>query len=365
MNEFKSTNLNSCMDPVPAYTPIPLIAIAALRSLTGDEFKAIAALCYASFNQQQSQLTVEQLVGLSGIAPHQIKPILHRLSRRGWVLQVGLLYQLTQPPIEGSEPFNPALGIRPARVNMQSLYPEGPWLTERGLLDEQFVRDRAEVWQKGNHSHAQSFGQMAIEDVMGAVCKYYAKPANHGSLEIDWQSYCAKHQRYLQNVQQRIQAGVEIEATEQTAILQKLPIVLQESQPIYESPLLNGSLSEFSQYESSQYESPRFLSQQEPLHAESALVPEALVPDALVPDAQIPKVLMQRALASSGDRWTETRPSRPPMDKIEQVRLWLSDPVLRSEGVRKAQHFGYTLIYNDCGVAIGAEDPQFDAATEF
>ncbi|MEB3292203.1 MAG: hypothetical protein VKJ24_03505, partial [Synechococcales bacterium] len=169
------------MDPVHAYTPIPLAAIADLRTLTGDELKVIVTFCYYSFNQTQPQLTVERVAGLAGIAPPKIKPILYRLVRRGWLLQTDALYQLAQPllaqpllaqpqlapsmpqpiaqPIAEIPPraevpcvsvLSPALAVRPARVNVQTLYPEGPWLTERGLLDEQFVRDRAEVWQKGN-----------------------------------------------------------------------------------------------------------------------------------------------------------------------------------------------------------------------
>jgi hypothetical protein len=129
--------------------------------------------------------------------------------------------------------------VRPARPDLGNLYPQGPWTTEEGKLSESFVRDRAEVWRTGDTYQAKAFGSMAIEDVLGAVCKHYAKPDNRASLEIDWHSYHAKNHRYLENVQQRLHSGAEIPLDEQAEVLDRLASHSADSESPYGSATSN------------------------------------------------------------------------------------------------------------------------------
>lgn len=313
-----------------AHTPIPAAVLAFLRNITGEEFKVIGVLCYQTYNQQTPQITIEQIQSLTGIPRDKIKPTLYQLMRRGWVVDAGGLYQLAlqQPQSDSTRDaftqYDPMLGIRPPRPKPHLLYPEGPWLTENGLLNEDFVRDRAQVWRTGDHPQAKTFSAMAIEDVMGVVCKYYAKPINHASLEIDWQSYCLKNRRYLTNIQQRLQSGAVINEEEQTIVFSKIPAVIQEAEPVYESP-----------------------------------APQPLAPAA--PPLPAPK---QAALESSESVQAAfqgmltnrimpvDRVGRSQMTPVEKLKLWLSDPILRPEAERLAMAQGYELGYSPEGVAI-------------
>jgi hypothetical protein len=294
------------------FVPMPLQIAANLRNLTGEEFKILGVFCYQTYNQQTPEIAFDQIQSMSGIPRDRIKPTLHRLLNRGWIVARGAFYALAL----GSTPsqtaaatvhYDTALGIRPPRPKAYWLYPEGPWLTENGLLNQDFIRDRASVWRTGS----KAFGEMAIEDVMGAVCKHYAQPEHHTNLEIDWQSYCLKNQRYLSNVQQRMQAGIAIDAQEQATVLNKLPILVQEPQPVYE--------------------------------AVSALPAVQLELPALTPEA--PPVSPPRRL-----------PARQLDSKLDQLQLWLSDPILRSEAERRARSQGYDVEYDESGVAIAIRE---------
>ncbi len=313
-------------------TPIPNTIMAMLRHLSGEEFKVVGVLCHRAFSAQEPQTTVEQIQSLSGLVAQMVKPTLARLERRGLVLQQGSLYQIVGtalaevlPPVQ----YDPALGIRPERVKPNLLYPEGPWLTESGRLDQDFVRDRAEVWRKGNTFRSQAFGEMAIEDVMGSVCKHYLKAENHANLEIDWQSYLAKNQRYLGNVQERMRSGVSIDPREQADVLRKLPLFQQSLDLVYEAvesvglPEVHGlSLEE---------NRPTLVP---PIHSPIALA--AALPNAV---RSMPKTSPQRSLS-----------------RRDRLRLWLADPVLRSEALREARSLGYGIVYGESGQAIDLED---------
>jgi hypothetical protein len=305
-------------------TPIPNTIMAMLRHLSGEEFKVVGVLCHRAFSAQEPQTTVEQIQALSGLVAQMVKPTLARLERRGLVLQQGSLYQIVGtalaevlPPVQ----YDPALGIRPERVKPNLLYPEGPWLTESGRLDQDFVRDRAEVWRKGNTFRSQAFGQMAIEDVMGSVCKHYLKVENHANLEIDWQSYLAKSQRYLGNVQERMRSGVSIDPREQADVLRKLPLFQQSLDLVYEAgepaslPMIDRPA----------------------LRIDSPVALAAALPNAV---RSIPKASHPRNGLSRRDR----------------LRLWLSDPVLRQEALREASRLGYGIVYGESGQAIDLED---------
>jgi hypothetical protein len=304
-------------------TPIPNTIMAMLRHLSGEEFKVVGVLCHRAFSAQEPQTTVEQIQALSGLVAQMVKPTLARLERRGLVLQQGSLYQIVGtalaevlPPVQ----YDPALGIRPERVKPNLLYPEGPWLTESGRLDQDFVRDRAEVWRKGNTFRSQAFGQMAIEDVMGSVCKHYLKVENHANLEIDWQSYLAKSQRYLGNVQERMRSGVSIDPREQADVLRKLPLFQQSLDLVYEAG------------------EPASLPIDRPaLRIDSPVALAAALPNAV---RSMPKASHPRNGLSRRDR----------------LRLWLSDPVLRQEALREASRLGYGIVYGESGQAIDLED---------
>ncbi|MGV0028679.1 hypothetical protein [Phormidesmis priestleyi] len=325
------------MKPENDYTPIPLTVLAALRDLTGEEFKVMGILCYQTYNRQTPQLTIEQIQSFAGIPRDKIKPVLNRLMRRSWVVSDGVFYELAlkNAATSANKPdstvqYDPRLGIRPPRPKAHLLYPEGPWLTENGLLNEDFVLDRAQVWRTGDHFQAKSFGEMAIEDVMGIVCKYYAKPANHASLEIDWQSYCLKNRRYLSNIQRRIESGAEIGEAEQAVALNKLPAVIQEAQPIYEAALL-PTLPNYSKVHTLLKSSMN--SDENPPNN-----PEQV-------QAEIQRMIADKSMS-------DAQPLRDQMKTVEKLRLWLSDPILRPEGERLARAKGYELKYNEAGTAI-------------
>ncbi len=327
------------------FTPIPLAITAALRNLTGEEFKILGVFCYQTYNRQSAEVTFEQIQSLSGVPREKIKPTLHRLLHRGWILQSGIFYQMALPSAQPEvQPvgiqYDTALGIRPPRPKAHLLYPDGPWLTENGLLNEDFVRDRAQVWRTGNSKQTKAFGDMAIEDVMGAVCKHYAQPEHHANLEIDWQSYCLKNQRYLSNVQQRLQAGTTIDEREQAVVLSKLPSLMEQTQPVYESVSLP---------QKQPAPQPRLPEQQvmqleltsavaEPTEPEFPTTPEQVHPE-------IQRIAVSKTLTSKGER--------DRISKSDQLKLWFSDPILRPEAVKRARAQGYELEYDEQGVAIG------------
>jgi hypothetical protein len=305
---------------------IPVQVIAHLQHLSGDEFKSIGALCYF-----MGSARIEQIEQKSGIAASQIKPVLQRLIRRGWLIQEGNAYRLAfkSEAVVSSDldtpDYDPALGIRPARVTAHLLYPEGPWLTESGLLDADFLHDRAAVWRTGDHYQAKSFGAMAIEDVVGVLCKYYAKPENHGSLEIDWHSYWAKNQRYLANMQQRLQSGAQIQPDEQKLILNKLYLTTKAAETVYEVAV--------------QKVLP--LDLPPPVLAASSIVPQLnaeTLPNALRHVVRSMPVVDQAP--TIGPR------------RIDQLKRWLADPILRADAEKTAKAHGYEVFYNELGIPI-------------
>jgi hypothetical protein len=269
-----------------------------------------------------------------------VKPTLARLERRGLVMQQGSLYQIVGtalaevlPPVQ----YDPALGIRPERVKPNLLYPEGPWLTDSGRLDQDFVRDRAEVWRKGNTFRSQAFGEMAIEDVMGSVCKHYLKVENHANLEIDWQSYLAKNQRYLGNVQERLRSGVEIDPREQADVLRKLPLFQQSLDLVYEA-------------------------------VEPAALPENRIDGMALEENRLrPRIDSPMALAAALPNALRSMPKasnpRNGLSRRDRLRLWLADPVLRQEALREARSLGYGIVYGESGQAIDLEDNQANIAS--
>lgn len=314
-------------------TPIPNTIMAMLRHLSGEEFKVVGVLCHRAFSLQEPQTTVEQIQALSGLLAQQVKPTLARLARRGLILQEGSLYQMVgsaQATALSPVQYDPALGARPQRVKPNLLYPEGPWLTESGRLDEAFVRDRAEVWRKGNSFRSQAFGEMAIEDVMGSVCKHYLKAENHANLEIDWQSYLAKNQRYLGNVQERIRSGVQIDSQEKADVLRKLPLFQQSLDLVYEAT------------------APITL----PETPDRSLPPSTPVLN--TPVLNTP-VAIAKALPSAVRSMPKASPPPRNLSRRDRLRLWLSDPVLRPEALREAKRLGYGLVYGEMGQPIDLE----------
>jgi hypothetical protein len=129
-------------------------------------------------------------------------------------------------------------GERPPLPNLKMLYPQGDWLTESGYLNADFLRDRANLWRTGNTTVSEAFGRMPVEDVMAKVAGYYAKPENHVALQLDWHAYVTKSQRYLTNVQKRLQADIAIPPQEQQQIAAKLPAAMAKSESVFEAPQL-------------------------------------------------------------------------------------------------------------------------------
>jgi hypothetical protein len=314
-----------------SHTPLPLQVAASLKTLSGDDLKVMVVLCYQAFNCDRTSLTLEQIESLGNLSRHVLKPCLNRLMRRAWVVSDGPFYRLALQMPESQDlksdaglarvHYDPALGIRPQRVQANLLYPEGPWLTETGFLLEAFVRDRAEVWQKGDHYNAKAFGAMAIEDVMGIVCKHYAKYENHGNLEIDWHSFCLKNQRYLNNVKQRLDAGIEIQESEQDQVMAKLPMLQQPSQAVYAA---------------------------EP---SIPIITESEIPAAVA--QQMGTLVQTRAFPSK--MLTAVREVKS-LSRIDRLNLWVRDPILRREAEREAKAAGFAIERSEMGVAMRIVD---------
>lgn len=318
-----------------SYTPLPLQVAASLKTLSGDDLKVMVVLCFQAFNCDRTTLTLEQIEALGNVSRHVLKPCLNRLMRRAWVIQDGPLYRLALqlPETQLLEVntldvvavnYDPALGIRPQRVQANLLYPNGPWLTETGFLLEDFVRDRVEVWRKGDHFNARAFGAMAMEDVMGIVCKHYAKYENHGNLEIDWHSFCLKNQRYLQNVKQRLDAGIEIQETEQAQVMAKLPILHQQSSGVYAS------------IESIESDESPTLS---PIPSTVTKTMGALIQARAFPTQMLTPVREVRSLS-----------------RLDRLNLWVQDPILRREAEREARAAGYGIERSEAGIAFRVVD---------
>ena len=312
-----------------SYTPLPLQVAASLKTLTGDDLKVMVVLCFQAFNCDRTALTLEQIEALGNISRHVLKPCLNRLMRRAWVIQDGPMYRLALqlPELETSNlvpvNYDPALGIRPQRVQANLLYPDGPWLTETGFLLEDFVRDRVEVWRKGDHFNARAFGAMATEDVMGIVCKHYAKYENHGNLEIDWHSFCLKNQRYLQNVKQRLDAGVEIQDTEQAQVMAKLPMLQQHSSGVYASEIEPDGLPRASTLTTT----------------DVTKTMAALTQTRSFPTQMLTPVREVRSLS-----------------RLDRLNLWIQDPILRREAEREATAAGYGVERSEAGIAFRVVD---------
>ncbi len=317
-----------------SYTPLPLPVAASLKTLSGDDLKVMVVLCFQAFNCDRTTLTLEQIETLGNISRHVLKPCLNRLMRRAWIIQDGPLYRLALKLPETQLPdvntldlvpvnYDPALGIRPQRVQANLLYPDGPWLTETGFLLEDFVRDRVEVWRKGDHYNARAFGAMATEDVMGIVCKHYAKYENHGNLEIDWHSFCLKNQRYLQNVKQRLDAGIEIQETEQAQVMAKLPMLNQNSSGVYASSGV-------------EFDMPTTIS---PAPSTVTKTVAALTQARAFPTQMLTPVREVRSLS-----------------RLDRLNLWVQDPILRREAEREAKAAGYGVERNEAGIAFRVVD---------
>ncbi len=311
-----------------SHIPLPLQVAASLKTLDGDDLKVMVVLCFQAFNCDRTSLTLEQIEALGNISRHVLKPCLNRLMRRAWVIQEGPLYrlalQLPNPETLDLGPVNyePALGIRPQRVQANLLYPDGPWLTEAGFLLEDFVRDRVEVWRKGDHYNARAFGVMAVEDVMGIVCKHYAKYENHGNLEIDWHSFCSKNQRYLQNVKRRLDAGVEILETEQAQVMAKLPILEQPSSSVYASEIEPDA-------------------------------PTIMPPAPFTVTKTVAALTQARSFPTK--MLTPVREVRS-LSRLDRLNLWVQDPILRREAEREAKAAGFGIERSEAGIAFRVVD---------
>ena len=312
-----------------SHTPLPLQVAASLKTLSGDDLKVMVVLCFQAFNCDRTALTLEQIEGLGNISRHVLKPCLNRLMRRAWVIQDGPMYRLALqlPELETSNVvpvnYDPALGIRPQRVQANLLYPDGPWLTEAGFLLEDFVRDRVEVWRKGDHFNARAFGAMATEDVMGIVCKHYAKYENHGNLEIDWHSFCLKNQRYLQNVKQRLDAGVEIQDTEQAQVMAKLPMLQQHSSGGYASEIAPDD--------------------------------PPITSTLTTTDVTKTMAVLTQTRSFPSQMLTPVREVRS-LSRLDRLNLWVQDPILRREAEREATAAGYGIERSEAGIAFRVVD---------
>lgn len=130
----------------------------------------------------------------------------------------------TQIPIK----YDPALGIRPPRQRPKYKYPDGPWLNEAGQISQEFIEDCANIWRTGDSQNSKAFGAMPMEDVVSRVCGFYMETKNHAKLEIHWDAFVKKNQRYVKNVQQRVEAGITIPEAEQQKVISLVPVLTSE-----------------------------------------------------------------------------------------------------------------------------------------
>jgi hypothetical protein len=327
-----------------SFTPIPLQIAANLRVLNGDQLKAIVALCHLKFNRNIDKATIDDILSCSGVPRQTIKPVLHNLMNRAWVKNDGIFYWLAfqitsaEEAIHQDVQYDAALGVRPARPKAHLLFPDGPWLTEQGLLDEDFLRDRADVWRTGDTSQAKAYGSMAIEDVMGIICKYYSRPENHSALEIDWQSYRLKHQRYFSNIHQRIQAGASIPEVEQETILKKLSILKPDNQPLYGSQLAFDLAPSTAQS----------LESTEPKQLPSNSISSTIEAKPFVNQEDVETAIQALSKKVSISK-TSVVNSRQELTQTERLNLWLQDPILRKEAEKEALFHDYELEYDETG----------------
>lgn len=137
--------------------------------------------------------------------------------------------------------YDAALGMRPARARVKYRYPEGPWLTANGCINEDFLEWEARDWMTGP-----AFGHKTLEKVKGNVASCWQKPdTGAATLEIRWTAYVQEKQRYVQNVKTRIDGGVQIGEFEQRVVVAALPAITAPPIESYaESPLTPALLGQ-------------------------------------------------------------------------------------------------------------------------
>lgn len=127
------------------------------------------------------------------------------------------------PPAEivKCEPLPPS---SPTVTVVKFEYPEGDWL-DNGRLNDDFVAATALEWRIGDTRNSRAFGAMPIEKVESKVRAHFRKPENHEKLRDEWEAHIAVSKRYLQNVKDRIESGIEIPQDEQGKVIQSVKLV--------------------------------------------------------------------------------------------------------------------------------------------
>jgi hypothetical protein len=133
----------------------------------------------------------------------------------------------------------------------------------------------------------------------------------------------------LNNVKQRLDAGIEIEESEQEKVLAKLPMLQQPSLGVYapapQPPILG-----------------------EP---EVAAIVESEIPVAVA--KQMNTLVQSRAFPSK--MLTAVREVKS-LSRIDRLNLWVRDPILRREAEREAKAAGFAIERSEMGVAMRIVD---------
>ncbi|QLE46464.1 hypothetical protein FD723_40340 (plasmid) [Nostoc sp. C052] len=315
---------------------------------------------------------------------------------------------IKNPPLQQSQAFHAGYGVpevkvitssgeiitqtytpihaakRPARAQLKYTYPDGPWLVN-GCINQDFIRDRANLWRTGDSPKSIAFGKMPIEEVDALVQGFYM--SDPVKLELHWGAYVKKNERYLSNVSLRAEAGIAIPEAEQQQILPKMYAVMQEripefcADPVAVMPPAKSFLQLLPQKmlaiqsgeveaENPEIVSPITVEAENPEIASPTPVdsanPEIASPtpvDLANEQVAIPAFAVEiseqqgvEKIKNQIDAIAQKKSLRkaPKFEVDTQTELaklnsWLSDPILCKEAVRIAKNRGYEITYSSYG----------------
>ncbi|HEY9830630.1 MAG TPA: hypothetical protein V6D26_08625 [Stenomitos sp.] len=125
-----------------------------------------------------------------------------------------------QPETSKSDKHSEARANLARREEIKPGYPDGPWLDTDRRLRLEFVVYIAKLWCKGDTLNSKAFEQMGHSAVKAKVRSHYARPENWLKLENDWEAFVEGQERYIENVQARVEAGCSIPEQEQPEVME-------------------------------------------------------------------------------------------------------------------------------------------------
>lgn len=242
---------------------------------------------------------------------------------------------------------------RPSRAQLKYTYPDGPWLLENGCINQDFIRDRAQLWRTGDSKESIAFGKMAIEEVDALVQGFYM--SNPVKLELHWGAYVAKNERYLNNVSLRVEGGIPITEAERQQILPKIYAVMQEKIPEFCTnppvfmPSLPQTIPQIPKDDQKLLPAVEVLSD---LVAEMVVgsdIEENQQNSTVVPPVSQEFIAQMRTLAEKKGLPRGVKFEVDVETELAKINSWLSDPILAKEAIKIAKNRGYEIIYSSYG----------------